>query len=317
VMEHDQRVCPRCGEPAGNYRFCQSCRSHIDSLTGIPTRAATYAGDAAASVEAPEEGARLEQALVRLEQAMAAASKVSSDRAAGPASAAALDVNSPPPPPAERTPRANSGAVEITTLPTGPDDRGSDRHQTSRDVARLEDVLSVASPKPPSADLKTAPVETPAAETITPSPVEAPERRPAEKREPGYVNAQALREAFWFEQASARPSNGDGEIAAGPQPQGVEARVESVAPPTESVAPPVESVEAAVESVPPPVESVPPPSATEPSQHAATSPSVARLWGEEPSTGYRRVTLWLFALVALIVLLIGRGLLRHGGHKAA
>ncbi len=296
MMEHDQRVCPRCGEPAGNYRFCQSCRSHIDSLTGIPTRAATYAGDAAASVEAPEEGARLEQALVRLEQAMAAASKVSSDRAAGPASAAALEVNSPPPPPAERSPRANSGAVEITTLRTSPDDRGSDRHQTSREVARLEDVLSVPSPKPPSADVKAAPVETPAAERITPSPVKAPERRPAEKREPGYVNAQTLREAFWFEQASARPS----------------------------VAPPVESVEATVESVPPPAESVPtlaesvpPPSATEPSQHAATSPSVSRLWGEEPSTSHRRVTLWLFALVALIVLLIGRGLLRQGGHQAA
>jgi hypothetical protein len=45
-MEHDERVCPSCGESAANYRFCPSCGTRIGSLPDIRTQAAWEARDA-------------------------------------------------------------------------------------------------------------------------------------------------------------------------------------------------------------------------------------------------------------------------------
>jgi TPR repeat protein len=40
VTEHDQRTCLRCGKPAGDRRFCESCHSQFDSFTESLTRVA-------------------------------------------------------------------------------------------------------------------------------------------------------------------------------------------------------------------------------------------------------------------------------------
>src|SRR5690348_14164953 len=53
-MEQNQRICPRCGRPAGDFHFCPSCLAPIDSLSALltsqalrpePTLAASH-GDA-------------------------------------------------------------------------------------------------------------------------------------------------------------------------------------------------------------------------------------------------------------------------------
>ena len=46
MMEHDERVCPGCGESAANYRFCPSCGMSIGSLSESPTRGEWTASDA-------------------------------------------------------------------------------------------------------------------------------------------------------------------------------------------------------------------------------------------------------------------------------
>jgi hypothetical protein len=136
-MDHDQRVCPRCGEPAGDYRFCQSCSSHIDSLTGTAPGAGAHASDPSHS--APQ----VLREVLRLEQALAAASKGISDRIATGPSATAVQADSDPLSGGNRD--ASAGALERAKLPMTADERGSDAVQGPREVARFEDVLTVAS----------------------------------------------------------------------------------------------------------------------------------------------------------------------------
>lgn len=50
-MEQDQRTCPSCGSPTGDYAFCQSCRSHMDALVGVPIRAASQTTSVAAQAD--------------------------------------------------------------------------------------------------------------------------------------------------------------------------------------------------------------------------------------------------------------------------
>jgi hypothetical protein len=45
MTEHDQRACPRCGEPAGDHHVWSSCGLNIGSLSEIPTRAEREASD--------------------------------------------------------------------------------------------------------------------------------------------------------------------------------------------------------------------------------------------------------------------------------
>lgn len=153
-MEHDQRVCPRCGEPSPDYGFCKFCRSHMDSPAGISTHAAGHAGDAT------YPATRALQEVARLEEALAAASKGISERIAARTAAAPVQLDPDPHP--------------IANVPASA--------QTSRDVARLEDVLTVA----------------PTSDTVAPT---------ADDESAADAAADTLREAFWFEQASAfRPS---------------------------------------------------------------------------------------------------------------
>jgi hypothetical protein len=288
-MEHDQRVCPRCGEPAGDGRLCESCRSHLDSLGGIPAPPCPAA-------QAPRE-------VPRLEPALAAASNGDSDRLTSEASAAALQVDPDPRPAENLTGDANAGTLEIAKLSTSADERVSDRAQPAREVARFEQVLTTAStdgtdriaastaadampevrPARTEADetpaeVNAAPVRevelptsddgrdsdwarlrrevarleqvltiastsgtdriaaetaadampevqparteaddtpgddaAPVAEVEPVAEIEVPTSDEVHAGEPSYMAADALRQAFWFEQASALRSNGDGE----------------------------------------------------------------------------------------------------------
>lgn len=294
-MEHDQRVCPRCGKPAGDFHFCPSCLAPIDSLSALLTSQAR-----------------------RLERSLAASD---ADHMAGRDSTATLQVESDHPT-AERQPNAAGGAGSELQLRL--DGRASASPPASRDVARLEDVLTVA-PKaaageaaattgvepqilvdprvsvPPPAPREVARLEdvltvhpdddsvriepktAAAAKQVQSSPeivqgtssVEppAPAEKPAAKRQPGprsYVPAYALRAAFWFEQASAFESSSDDD--------------EDEAPVTE---------------VAPVVESVPPP-----------APVAAELPAGEPLVETPRkhwmLSLCLLGLVGLVIVLTGR-----------
>ncbi|HLY50529.1 MAG TPA: hypothetical protein VKR21_15160 [Solirubrobacteraceae bacterium] len=212
----------------------------------------------------------MEQALVRLEQAMAAASRMSSDPDPDSAPIAALQVDATPAP------------AELRPAP--------------RDVARLEDVLTIATPRPRD------PVDEPPAVAIpevasAPAPVPETPIAPVENRavpapleaEPSYVEAQALREAFWFEQASARLAG-----AAEPKPQ----EEAGPAEPRASVAPPEPRI-----SVAPPE-----PVSSQPDRRAQpdVAPSVVRVWAEPTSQSNRATALFLLALLALVLLLTGR-----------
>ena len=246
-MEHDQRVCPRCGEPAGDYRFCRSCSAHMDSLTGVPMPSAPAA-----------DPTYLAAQVAQLEQALAAASKSIGDRIAGEPSAA-VQVEPEPLPADPVTGDAATVSLGRTKLP---------------EVARLEDVLTVApADHGPAA---AAPIE-PSAHVSAPPADELERGASAEDHapEPLYVAAQALREAFWFEQASAFKA----ATREAPQSHLPEA----------SAAEPVRT------------ESVPPPSAHEGTPQPAPEPSTA------PASRSRWVVaMWVLALIALVALLTGR-----------
>lgn len=262
MMDHNQRACPRCGEPAGDYRFCQSCRAHMDSLTGSPSAADAHAADPT----------YLAAQVLQLEQALAAASKGITDRIAGETSTA---VQVEPEPHLPDTEPAEIGAVSLDR-PTAPD------------VARLEDVLTVA---PPTHDERNAP-PTPKPAANEPTQLSAP---PVERLEPPasaehpvavtlYVAAQALREAFWFEQASAfKPQRSDEEpVSPAPQPVGSEA------------APDLQAAESTD-----PVQSVAPPRAD--ADTSVAEPSGAGMW-----QGNWLAALCVLALIALVAMLTGR-----------
>ena len=261
-MENNQRVCPRCGEPAGDYRFCRSCRAHMDSLAATATPAAARASSAH-----PVDPNYLAAQVLRLEQALAAASEGIGDRLGGaPATAVQVEAESRPAEPITGDVAAVS--LERATLP---------------DVARLEDVLTVA-PTDPS--VQPAPPAEPAAHVSAPPAEEIERPTIAEVRaaEPIYVAAQALREAFWFEQTSAfkAPQSPVPET-----PTTEPARTESVTPPCAQQ-----------------VISQPPPAlATAPAALAAAPPELPTA----PTSRSRWIAvMWVLALLALVAVLTGR-----------
>lgn len=266
-MEHDQRVCPRCGEPAGVYSFCQSCRSHMDSLTGIPTSAAAHAGDGI------YPATRALREVVRLEEALAAASKGISERIAATASAAAVEVDPDP----------LAASAETVHAP--------------RDVARLEDVLTIA----PTADNDSiaaasasiappAPAQTQADGNATVEQVESPPRVEEQPAEPTYLAAARLREAFWFEQASAfKPA-----AAADPITRQAPEPVAAAVSPAPKAADSSQSAQSGL-----------PEGGAEPAGEDTAAPSLLELWLGRARTTWP-AAVWLVALVALFVLLTGR-----------
>jgi hypothetical protein len=195
-MENNQTVCPRCGEATTGYGFCPPCRSQIDALKATAPSPAVLADDPTATA------AQVLREVVRLEQALAATSKGISDRIAARTSAGAVQIEPASEPPAERT-----------VLPGNADER---------DVARLEDVLSVAPPAPNAAAESVAPPsarpETSAPPRSVAPPSAEPETAAPLEPAPSFVAAQALREAFWFEQAAAFKPAPEGDPSTKPAP---------------------------------------------------------------------------------------------------
>lgn len=275
-MDHDRKVCPRCGEPTAGYGFCAPCRAHIDSLTGGRT---------------PGEDLPTAQVLrevVRLEQALADASRGMSDRIGAGPSTAAVEVG----PAAESiAEEAATGGLEIAKLP------GTDDAPQRPDVARLEDVLTVV---PRSEDHGIPPrTAAAAAEDTSVEATSVPPPEPTPRAEiaptaPSYVAAHVLRAAFWFEQTSAFESRPDEEIV----PELLEV-------------PALDPNRFAATSVPPPssaaeTTSVPPP------------PQVEPLPAAEVETSQRNwiTAACLLALIALVVVLTGRRPCRCDCHKS-
>jgi hypothetical protein len=295
-MEHDQRVCPRCGEPAGGYGFCQSCRSHIDSLTGTPAHAGAHATDPS----------YLAAQVLRLEQALAATSKGISDRIAAGPPAAAVQVDADPRPGENSGGDASDGTLERAKLLTGADERVSGAPRAAREVARLEDVLTVASTD--DLDRIAAKTVTPAVPNVEPAQNDADDTThdvnaapgdevelptSAEKRAsaPTSVAAHVLREAFWFEQ-SAFWSNGDGNETTPPAPQAAAAgldRDRDAADSTRSNAEPDPSDADA-----------------RPCAQHDSSRSARSFWMGQTSGRHWAAALCLLALVGLVVVLTGR-----------
>lgn len=248
-MEHDQRVCPRCGEPAGESRFCESCRSQI-------------AGTHPAEARYPATQALRD--VLRLEEALAAASKGISERIAArsPGAATEVDHERPPAPDAD----AAAGTLGIAKLPST--DRALDSGGPARTVARLEDVLTVAPSKPATAPVAAEPVvpakpvletlpakpvlETPPPAPVplvqppAPAPIEAPEPppiaaeapSPAVEEEPSFLTAPAERTGFWFDYMPMRVSREAAEEIAEQAPQATEvpeAAVPEIGPEEEAV----------------------------------------------------------------------------------
>ena len=307
-MEHDQRTCPSCGNPAGEHAFCRSCRSHMDALAGVPIRAA--AQTAAAAAQANGENDPI---------------------GAPPASTAVqVEPDSHPAPEAGPTP----GTIDLAKLPTSAPPR-ADVAGPARGVARLEDVLRVDNRD--RIDARTSAGRLPTAEPAQDEATEAAEvpsddileraKRELERLEqllrhpptdfagriaaeaaavvdpvleparnevpqlrvsaPMYVAAHKLRAAFLYEQTAAF------EQAAALEPELKEEPITSVPPP----APTPEATAVATE-----LTSIAPPS----SGHATPARGP-----ETPPPGPKSQNHWLtavclLALIGLVVVLTGR-----------
>jgi hypothetical protein len=288
-MDHDQKICPRCGEPTASYGFCTPCRAHIDSLTGGETRATDLST------------AQVLREVVRLEEALADASKGISSGS----SSTAVEVD---PAAEDLVEEAAPGSLEIAKLPASADDAPQ-----RPDVARLEDVLTVlprpedVAPRTPAAapvEVEAAPSEgettaddlPPAAEVSPVEQAEADIRAKLPLANPSYVAAHALRAAFWFEQTWAFESRPDDEVAPDP---------------VEDAAPVLDPARHAATSIPP-AESAPTPASAPPPPMAEPLAVVKA----ETSQRNRITTLCLLALIALVVVLTGRRPCRCDCHKS-
>ena len=299
-MEHDQRMCPRCGKPAGDFHFCPSGLAPVDSLPGVP------AGDVAQSIAPVSVAAQTPPELLQIAEAANAGS--TGDRSPGEAPAA-VQVD-PDPRPAEHD-NASGGTFDIARLPSSADEFLGKAAQPSREVARLEDVLRVddrdrieartaaaaarsVAPPPPSLAPETEMVweSTPeeryaTAAGVTPPPrvaAESPARPEARVSAPNYVAAHRMRAAFLHEQASAfeqaLPSKADDESD---EPAAPAPRV-SVPPPAPRAAEPTTGNEE--------------PRLTEGDPCGSAQPDSSHRW---------LAALCLLALIALVVALTGRG----------
>ena len=277
-MDHDRKVCPRCGEPTAGYGFCPPCRAHIDSLTGGVTSTTDLST------------AQVLREVVRLEQALADTSKGMSDRICAGPSSTAVEVDSAPESLADE---ASSAGLDIAKLPTSAEDTSP-----RPEVARLEDVLTVVRrAEEPREATSVAPPEAPAQpEATSVAPPEGHPRAELPPATPSYVAAHVLRAAFLFEQTSAFESRPDDEVIA-----------EAIQPAAALLDP----ARHAATSVPPP-DSAPTPSSAPPPPQAEPLPAA------EAETAHRNwiTALCLLALIALVVVVTGRRPCRCDCHKS-
>lgn len=155
MTDHEQGLCPRCGEPAGDYGFCEPCRSHIESLTWMPIREVMEA------LDSDDVAARAQRAVLRLEQALTAVSTA----AVGQTNAIGVQVDSEP--------RAE-GATGTSSI---------EATQSTRAVARFEDVMRIAPTPAPIAQTPAAPQTPAAAQTSAASQTSAAPEVPEARRE--------------------------------------------------------------------------------------------------------------------------------------
>jgi hypothetical protein len=226
-MEHEHRNCPRCGKPAGDFHFCPSCLAPVDSLSALST---LRAQPSLAAAEGDRTVGHDSTAVLEVEEERAA----EADTGSAPASQLQvhLDGHASVTPPAAREVARLEDVLTIGSKPTQP--RVSVPPPAPREVARLEDVLTVR----PTEDAAQIPPKTAAAatqvETVTEvapaeevKPCSAPGPKAAART---YVPAYALRAAFWFEQASAFEAASDDDeddeievVAAAPEAEMVQA----------------------------------------------------------------------------------------------
>lgn len=269
-MEQNQRICPRCGRPAGDFHFCPSCLAPIDSLSALSTSEALRpehtlaAADGVADPVAGSESTTVLQ--VESDRPSAEDATTQPNAAGGEGSELQIHLGSslsvPPP-----TPRDVARLEDVLTIgPKGIDrldptasglelpirvgPRVSVAPPAPREVARLEDVLTVEpteettqiAPKTAAAAREAetvaqaeAVVEAPPAAETNTAPVESVPPPAAPEQRPAdrrYVPAYALRAAFWFEQASAFEAGSDDEEEEDLPPVAAAPVVESVPPPS-------------------------------------------------------------------------------------
>jgi hypothetical protein len=310
-MEHEHRACPRCGKPAGDYHFCPSCLAPIDSLTGGPARSERGSDRSAGETSTAAVQVKAEQRAVEGGEATGPGLDVAQlpprdhmrvgDVAQAPLAPAPRDVarledvltvaRRPDERPADSPLGAEGAAgdeardepVEMSAAPVGPAERPASPREpagvprpalTPFEVLRLE---GVSTPPPtgkadeiaPRTAAAAPPAGEPEVELTVPSADEVPAWSDARAATPVYVDAHALREAFWFEQASLTEVDSDQAPAAS-----ADSRVE-----------------------PEPAEAL--------AQHEDAA-SLVRLWLDQTSRNGWLAAICLLALVALVVLLTSR-----------
>lgn len=294
MTEQDHRVCPRCGQEAGEYHFCPSCLAPIDALSGIPAHARV-------SAEGPSETLATETAATAVQVETAPRSAEDTAATPGPELPLRADARLAAQPPRDvarfedvLTVAPSSAGKVAAVIASEISLRSTHSSQPPAAVARLEDVLTVAptvnalrpvSVPPPAPAPASAPEpspDPPEAPASVPPPLAA-EAAPGEVEVPSGVElagmdvpaavevaAQSLREAFWFEQASASKAD---------------AHRVSIPPPAPAPAPEAMAVEAV-------------------SRNQVVAPAELPL--AETVTNQWAIAAFLVALLALVVALTGR-----------
>lgn len=151
-MDHEHRNCPRCRKPAGDFHFCPSCLAPVDSPSAISTG--------------------------RSEHTLAASA---GDRNLGQDSTAVLEVDAEAPASADVTAQPTVAPDKAPGLQLRLDGRASVAPPAPRDVARLEDVLTIGTKRvaphlsvPPPAPRAVARLE----DVLTIRPEDAPQIAP-------------------------------------------------------------------------------------------------------------------------------------------
>lgn len=238
-MDHEHKNCPRCGKPTGDFHFCPSCLAPVNSLSAVSASQTLH------SLTASDRDHTVghDSTAVLVESESQSTNDLTAEPGTGGGPASELQVHlegsAGMAPPAPRDVARLEDVLTIGSKPAQP--RVSVPPPAPQQVARLEDVLTVrpsedAAQIPPKTAAAAIVEETPVAE-VTPAPVEevkprsTPERKAAERR---YVPAYALRAAFWFEQASAFEASSDDDED--DEAAVIEPVVEAVSVPAEAIA---------------------------------------------------------------------------------
>ncbi len=169
-MEHDHRNCPRCGKPAGDFHFCPSCLAPVDSLSPISAGQTLRSEHSLAASGGDPTVGHDSTAVLEVETDGPSADDVTVEAKAegqAPELQLHLDGRTSVAPPAPR----NVARLEdvLTIGPKKAQPRVSVPPPAPREVARLEDVLTLR----PAEDATQIPPKTAAAASQTETVAEA------------------------------------------------------------------------------------------------------------------------------------------------